>query len=77
MWKQLKAHQAAELAKIEAKKQEIANKLKGPKKERPDFNAGAWIKKAFYNTYLKYHFGQKYISLFEESQFLHYYQNSW
>jgi len=41
MWRQLKAHQAAEVAKIEAKRQEIASRLNGPKKQRPDFNAGA------------------------------------
>jgi hypothetical protein len=42
MWKQLKAAQAAEVAKIEAKRQEvIQRKLTGPKKERPGFNAGA------------------------------------
>jgi len=41
MWKQLKAHQAAEVARIEAKRSEILKKQQGPKKERPGFNAGA------------------------------------
>lgn len=41
MWKQLKEAQAVEVAKIEAKRKEIASKFNGPKKERPNFNVGA------------------------------------